>query len=369
MVVAVLVVLASCEDDEPSSINPSVTSTPESSPVSSPSASPASLDEIAARVQEQIDARVADGGYPGAIVLVRVGDEERVIVGGRSRVDPATAMRPQDAFAIASITKPLVATGVLRLVEQGQLSLDDTVEELLPGLVPGGDRVTLEHLLSHQSGLADETDAEYGDPPEQAVRAATARPSMFEPGAKTWYANVNFDLLGLALQEVTGRPLSEVLSTQVFSPARMTSSWLDSPPTEATAGDVHGYDDGQDVTGSRRDWFAAGGAVSSARDLSRFLQALLGGDLLPPEVVDDMTTAHGSLMNMGGDYGLGIWRQEAACGRVIGHSGQFAGFATEAWALESGERLAIVMVNATDPGGSFAPPLLETALCEGQTQS
>jgi CubicO group peptidase (beta-lactamase class C family) len=119
--VSVLLVLASCADDElspPSSTTPSVAS----STASEPSASPASLDEVAARLQQQIDARVADGGYPGAVVLVDFGGEEQGVVGGQSRVDPATSTRPQDTFAIASITKPLVATAVLRLVEQGRLS-------------------------------------------------------------------------------------------------------------------------------------------------------------------------------------------------------------------------------------------------------
>ncbi len=206
----------------------------------------------------------------GAIVLVRIGDDERVVAGGLSRVEPATVMTDKDTFAVASITKPMVATAVLRLAEKGRLSLDDTVADWLPGLLAGDDKITIEHLLSHQSGLPELVDGDNFETFEQVVRVVGGRPRLSEPGENSYYSNVNYILVGLILEKVTGQPLARVLDEQVFAPARMTSTRLDSPPSDKGAGIVHGYEDGEDVTGIAGDFGAAGAVVSTARDLSRF---------------------------------------------------------------------------------------------------
>jgi len=364
----VVLAAASCNDEEPSP-GPSTTSSPPSATASATAsgaqAAPASLDEVTHRVQDLMDSRIEEGAMAGAIVLIRFGGEQRVVAGGMSRLQPATAMTRNDSFPVASITKSMVATAVLRLVQQGRMSLDDSVKNWVPGLVVDGDGITIENLLSHQSGLPEEIHPpRHYDTVEDLIRETAERPRLFQPGEKSYYSNVNYFLLGLILEKVTGKPLAELLDAQVFTPARMSSTRLDSPPSHADVADVRGYEDGKDVTGVLGDFYAAGAVISTARDLSRFFGALLGGELLPPEAVSDMVTMRDGLMNRGGDYGLGIGRGELDCGSMIGHAGGLPGFTIWAETLEAADRFSVVMVNDSDPDGTRSVPLLEAALCD-----
>jgi D-alanyl-D-alanine carboxypeptidase len=369
LLVAFLVLAAvSCSDDEQSPQSQSTSTQPSPSTSASASESPApqaSLDEVADGLQATIDYQVERDALVGAIVLVRIGDEERVVAGGLSRLEPSAVMGRNDTFPVASITKTFVATAVLQLAEKGRMSLDDSVDDWVPGLLADGEQITIAHLLSHQSGLPELADDDNfdNDTFEHIIRVVGRRPRLFEPGEKSYYSNVNYLLVGLILEEVTGQPLATVLDEQVFAPARMTATRLDSPPSDKGAGTVHGYEDGEDVTGIGGDFYAAGGVVSTARDLSRFFRLLLAGDLLPAGVVVDMVRPRDGLMNGSGGYGLGIWSPDDLCGPMIGHSGRFPGFAVDAYTLEDEERFAVVMVNVSQPADAQSGPLLETALC------
>ncbi|MEA2178875.1 MAG: D-alanyl-D-alanine carboxypeptidase, partial [Solirubrobacteraceae bacterium] len=100
-------------------------------------------------------ARAVAAGVPGVIVLVRDGPRTVSVAGGSARLKPRAPMRVDDRFRIASLTKTYVATVVLQLAGEGRLSLHDTVERWLPGMVPNGHHITLRHLLNHHSGLFD----------------------------------------------------------------------------------------------------------------------------------------------------------------------------------------------------------------------
>jgi CubicO group peptidase (beta-lactamase class C family) len=101
---------------------------------------------------------VRDTGVPGAIGLAR--DDSRVWRGatGLAILNPAKPMRARDRFKVGSVTKTFIATVVLQLVGEGRLRLSDSVERWLPGLIPGGENVTIRHLLSHTSGLYNYTE-------------------------------------------------------------------------------------------------------------------------------------------------------------------------------------------------------------------
>ena len=107
-----------------------------------------------AELQKDVDALVA-AGAPGAILLVRDGTARVGYTGGTRQRRHEDAMQPADHYKIASLTKTYTATVVLQLVGEGKLSLDDTVERRLPGLVPNGNKITIRQLLNHTSGLYD----------------------------------------------------------------------------------------------------------------------------------------------------------------------------------------------------------------------
>src|SRR3954454_4268069 len=145
-----------------------------------------------AKLQHALDA-VVSSGAPGAIALVREGRRSVQLVSGYERVATKRPMRARDRFRVGSVTKTFVATVVLQLAGEGTLTLDDTIERWLPGLVPGGAGITIRQLLNHTSGLGDYADdafvkAVLGDrdrvwAPRELIAIGAARAPLFAPGA------------------------------------------------------------------------------------------------------------------------------------------------------------------------------------------
>jgi D-alanyl-D-alanine carboxypeptidase len=319
----------------------------------------ATLGKAAGSVKQAIAAY--DGVATGAIVLVRVGERVRVLTLGLADVGRAQRMKPGDRFPIMSITKSMVATAVLQLVEEQKMALDDSVEDLLPGLLPQGRRITVEHLLSHRAGLHDPTDDDL-PPPKDTTRdvwidIAADHPLEFAPGSEGRYSNAGYEVLGRMVEKVTHEPLAVALAHRVFDPAGMSETALHGTPT------VTGYYEGKEADDPYfRFVRASGGVVSTVRDIDRFYTALWGGELLEPDLVEIMTTSVGSVAPAALDYGLGIWLNREPCGDAMGHSGAGPGFNTKAWTLQDSDRSVVVMVNDGD-GFSVANALATAALC------
>ncbi|MGP4044851.1 serine hydrolase domain-containing protein [Streptomyces sp. 2A115] len=246
-----------------------------------------------------------------------------------ANVRPGNAIRLADHFRAGSITKTFIATVVLQLAAEHRLSLSDSVDAHLPGLVRGaandGRTPTLRALLTHTSGLADftaETSGTVPVTPVQAVHIAlTHTPS--ERG-RFAYSNTNYVLLGMIVEQVTGRSYAAEAERRVITPLRLTGTSF--PGARRSLPDPHGRayaTDGSDVTElDPRVAGAAGELVTTLGDLNRFYAALLRGDLLPPRQLREMLntrTAHGS-------YGMGLYPVELPCGTTVwGHNGRISG--------------------------------------------
>lgn len=316
------------------------------------------LDEIVRHVQEAL--ADYDSIATGAIVLVRTGERTRVLTSGMADVGRRTRMTPGLRFPIQSITKPMVATVVLQLVADRELRLDDTVEDVLPGLLPQGHRITVRHLLSHRAGLYDATGADVPPPArmtqDSLIEVAADHPLEFAPGSSGRYSNVGYEVLGRIVEQVTRQPLSVALARNVFGPAGMSDSAL------LGSTDVTGYLDSKAVEDPYiRFVRASGGVVSTVRDVDRFFTALWGGELLDPELVEAMTEPQGFVSPINADYGLGVWFDRESCGDAMGHSGAGPGFSTKAWTLPD-RRAVVVMVNDGD-GYTIANNLATAVLC------
>ena len=320
-------------------------------------------------LQRQLDELVA-AGVPGAILLTRDGHRTRRYAGGLSDVAQQQPMRPEDRFRIASLTKTFTATVVLQLVAEGRLSLEDSVEQRLPGLVPGGDGITIRQLLNHTSGLFDhENDPRVLEPylngdfghywePRTLVEIAVSHPPLFEPGARHSYSNTNYVVAGLIVEAVTGRPFADVLQRRLFGPLRLRDTEYPLTP-EIVGSHAHGYlvlglPPAIDVTGISPSISPMSGAiVSSAADVATFYGALLAGRLLPPALMRQMKTTlaveQGDRPGMG--YGLGLVSFPTPCGRAWGHNGAQPGYLVYAFSSASGRRQAVLMANLD--AGSF----------------
>ncbi len=312
-----------------------------------------------------------DSGFPGAIATVRGADGvTRTYTSGTGDLATGAPVDPDSRVRIASNTKMFTATVVLQLVAEGRVRLAAPVERYLPGVVRGhgndGRAITVRDLLRQTSGLPDYDSIvlDAGDlrsaahtylEPYELVDAALAERRHFRPGRQWEYSNTNYVLLGLLAQRVTGRPVGEEITRRIIEPLGLTDTYWPGIGEQGIRGThPRGYlADGP--AGAWRDiteidpslGWAAGQLVSTPADLGRFLQGLLGGDLLPPAQLDRMrqtVPARAFEPDPGWRYGLGLASHRLACGPLAwGHGGDIQGFTTRDLATDDG-RWAVVTV-------------------------
>jgi D-alanyl-D-alanine carboxypeptidase len=330
--------------------------------------------------------QIVSAGAPGAVVYVREPGGVRAKAAGQADRKKKTALTPAMSFRVGSITKSFVAVVVLQLAAEGKLTLDDTVERWLPGVLPNGTAITLRHLLNHTSGVPNYTENDMflaallvnrkrvWTPLE--LLGYAARPAVFAPGADWEYSNTNYVLLGLIVEAATGRSLGDELRERIFEPLSLSHTTF--PVGLAMpAPYAHGYLSPSDqllrgtgkwldVTAWHPSWaWAAGALVSTADDLARFYSIVLGGRLLAFPQLSEMrrTVDTGN----GDAYGLGIIKQRWSCGEVWGHTGGVPGYTSLAFASPDGSRAVVVLVNESVSArreGLAIDRALTTAFCK-----
>jgi len=303
--------------------------------------------------------QVVAAGSPGAIALVNDGRRVRVSAAGVARTSGGRALRPADRFRAGSITKSFVATVALQLVGERKLSLSDSVERWLPGILPYGDDVTVRQLLNLTSGVPDNqgpVEAEFlkgnmtrsWSPRELVALVADKKPD-FAPGTSWAYSNTNYMLAGLIIERVTGNRLGQELERRIFTRLHLrgTSFPQNTSTIAGSHSDGHAFVDGKvlevTVLNPSGTW-AAGNLVSTATDVAHFWRALLGGELLAPRQLAAMKRTVRIQKGVDLGYGLGIFKWPTACGPVWGNGGDIAGYNNRFQNSEDGKRQAGVMV-------------------------
>jgi len=303
--------------------------------------------------------QVVAAGSPGAIALVNDGRRVRVSAAGVARTSGGRALRPADRFRAGSITKSFVATVALQLVGEGRLSLSDSVDRWLPGILPYGDDITVRQLLNLTSGVPDNqgpVEAEFlkgnmtrsWSPRELVALVADKKPD-FAPGTSWAYSNTNYMLAGLIIERVTGNRLGQELERRIFTRLHLrgTSFPQNTSTIAGSHSDGHAFVDGKvlevTVLNPSGTW-AAGNLVSTATDVAHFWRALLGGELLAPRQLAAMKRTVRIQKGVDLGYGLGIFKWPTACGPVWGNGGDIAGYNNRFQNSEDGKRQAGVMV-------------------------
>ena len=274
---------------------------------------------------------MSDKAFRGIIHVVRGGEVLREAVSGFADLPNEIPNTMETRFASASAGKVFVAVGILQLIEQGRLALDDTLGELLDidlhAVDPG---VTVEQLLTHTSGVPDYFDESvmdeyeelWTDLPNYRIRhnrdllpLFIDKPMMYPKGARFQYNNSGYVLLAMILEGVTGLAFDACLKEQVFDPCGMADTGyfeLDRLPARCASNYIFCESTGDyrtniysvDAKGT-----GAGGAFITVKDIVRFWKGLIGGALLSPETVRSMLRRHSG---DGGDteesgYGYGVW--------------------------------------------------------------
>lgn len=350
--------------------------------------------------QAALDAIVAEG-TPGALAAVRDGRARWRGDAGTADLATGEPRRDRDRFRVGSLTKTFTATVVLQLDAEGVLSLDDTVERWLPGVVRGngndGRRITVRRLLDHTSGIfnynRDEgflarftgesfLDHRYdGATPEELVGIGLSHPPLFEPGTGWAYSDTNYILAGMVIERATGDDYASQVRQRILRPLHLRATSV--PGTSAAVPRPHGrhysrlYEEDPnapvyDVT--EFDPSVAGSAgqvISSTRDLNRFYAALLGGRLLPREQLREMLTTvpiEAEESGTGGApaaaYGLGIRSDRLSCGVTVwGHGGQVPGSLTRAAATRDGRHVLTLNRNGDWGAQEGENAVLEAEFC------
>lgn len=337
----------------PSSTSATATTTSTTSP-------PSSWVEDVAVLFEELG--VADG-FAGA-ALIGLGDE--AIWWYASGLADMVENRPNEVdtkFNIGSMSKMFTAVAVLQLMEQGKLSLDDSIVELLPGYpntaVAGA--VTIHHLLTHTSGLGDTFTAKFAENPNKYRSNAdflplfVDDPLLFDPGESFSYSNAGYVVLGLIIEEVSGRDYYDYVRDNIFTPAGMvdTDSYaLDEDVANLAMGyttrDIDGGETGVLAANAPLmpgRGFAAGGGYSTVADLFRFRNRLLGHRLLTAESTDLLFEEQVEL-GPGFEYGYGFMIRDGD--GSVGHTGGAPGICSFFSMYPASGYSLIVLSNSDD---------------------
>ncbi|WP_103354076.1 serine hydrolase [Amycolatopsis sp. CA-128772] len=262
-------------------------------------------------------------GVPfSGVVLVSRGDETLLAeASGYAHRAYAVKNTLDTRFAIASGTKGFTALVVVGLVAEGRLTLETTAREVLGDDLPLiDDRVTVEHLLTHTSGIGDYCDDE--DPPETPPGLVTSAdylaaldgyPQRTPPGERFHYHNGAFAVLGLIAERIAGTAFADLVRTRVTEPAGMTDTAFfrsDALPGRTATGYL---EDGRtNVFSLPVVGFGDGGIYSSAPDFRKFWPAFLDGRIVPGEWVARMLRPHAE------GHGLGFWLPRPGVARLEG---------------------------------------------------
>jgi D-alanyl-D-alanine carboxypeptidase len=296
---------------------------------------------------------------PGAIVGVqREGRAPWVVARGVANLQTQRRMRPDSHVRIGSVTKSVVTTLILRLVQEGRLSLDDPISKYVTG-IPNGEAITLRELANMTSGIADlfanpdfTVDYFTGETftPDRLVQLGIALPPVFPPGTGWSYSNTNTVLLGIVIERVTGESLATVLQQRVFRPLRMRNSSL---PSESRLPKPFAYGYTRQTLNQRlgdatyntptATW-AAGGVVSTVRDLLRAAPMFGTGRPLLSAATQRVRQQWVPFPPNSPiqQYGIGIFRFNG----WIGHNGGIPGYTAIDWYLPQKKVSLVVSVNS-----------------------
>ena len=326
-------------------------------------------EELARQLIAVADRRAASGRFSGSVVVSHRGKVVLARAWGLASRAYGVANRPDTRFNLGSMNKMFTAVSVLQLVEQGKVSLDDTVGKWLTDWPNADvrDKVTIRMLLTHSSGLGSYWNDEF-ERRKLGIRAVAdyfptfaEEPLQFAPGARFGYSNAGFIVLGAIVEKASGQDYFDYVRQHVYAPAGMNHT-----DCYDLADDIPDLAIGYTHQGPRerdpRRWFnnlflhvvkggPAGGGYSTGPDLVRFAGALRGGVLLRPESLAMMSAKQIATEDpAGAGYGFGMQRWDVRGHLAFGHTGGFPGIDASLAIVPDGDWVIAVLSNQ-DLGG------------------
>jgi len=301
------------------------------------------------KVDDLVRAEMARSKVPGvAVAVIRDGRVVKLQGYGFADVARKVEVTPDTIFKIGSVSKPVIATGIMLLAQDGKLSVDDPVSKYLDGTPDTWRDITIRHFLTHTSGVVREGPAFNPfkvQSDADVIRSAYPLPLRFPIGSKWEYCNVGYFSLAEILHKVSGQPWSDFLAARLFTPLGMTSTF----PT----GTTHqlravGYA-GKEHTDLAPDWPAvrpSGAFLSSITDLVKFEAMLAGSQVLTDASRRQMWTPVTLTDGSTHPYGFGFELGERGGRNYIGHGGSLPGFRSTYARFPEQRLTVIVLANA-----------------------
>jgi CubicO group peptidase (beta-lactamase class C family) len=279
---------------------------------------------------------------------------------GVSDIQSATVATPRSVMQIGSITKQFTAAAILRLVEQGAVTLDDRIEKFVPEFDPRGAKITLRHLLSHTSGIHRDwwdgptfTDRWQPATREQVIKGINEQPFDFAPGKGFSYSSAGYMLLGYAIESVTGRSFADFIQTEFALPLGLIdtgvcgTSNLPLPDGYAVFTTQNGSPMSTPLPALDPSFrLSSGSLCSTAVDLSRWSHSLANGGVLLPGSYATMTTPLPPSTKTSTPYALGLVVQNILGRPAVWHNGAVDGFYSYLVDFSEEDVVVAVVVNA-----------------------
>jgi D-alanyl-D-alanine carboxypeptidase len=322
---------------------------------------------------------VQERGLPGAVAAFILPDGRvGAASSGLADTEAQLTMSPETRFLAGSVGKTFVAATVLSLVHEGAVELDAPVsrylgEEPWYGDLPNGSVMTVRHLLTHTSGLPDHVYDPYFGPallsqesatpyllPRELVGFVLDDEPLFPAGRGWAYTDTGYVLLGLIIEQVTGRGYADVLETRLLDPLELVRTEAQKQAIPRLAAGYLASDNPlglpekilQDGALLLDPWteYTGGGLVSNPQDLVRWAKALYEGEAMDAPYLDELLGSAVSTDSMGSSsYGLGVSIQATDLGLTYGHTGWFPGYNT-LLAYYPDHGLAVAFQTNTDTG-------------------
>ena len=293
-----------------------------------------------------------------AVAVVRNGRTVLAKGYGFADLENDVPVTPETVFRIGSITKQFTSAAIMRLMEQGKLSLDDTLQKFLPTFPTQGNHVTVRHLLNHTSGIKSYTSLgpkwqrviRLDLMPDSLVALFANGPFDFKPGDAWSYDNSGYFLLGMIIEKLSGKSYGQYLQDEFFTPLGLKSTiYCDQAPLIKHR--AQGYavrPDGQFINAeplSMTQPFAAGSLCSTVNDLAAWTLALSSGKVVSAASYRMMTTP--GTLNDGKPltYGFGLGTGVLGGHRQVSHNGGINGFVSELHHYPDDSVVTVVLTN------------------------
>ncbi len=311
-----------------------------------------SAQEFATKASAYIDSYIRDGQFSGTVLVVKDGKPLLRKGYGLANREWNIPNTPETRFRLGSITKQFTAAAILRLAEQGKLSLDDPISKYYPEAPAAWEKITIHHLLNHTSGIVSYTglpdffqkQSMIARKPAEIVKLTQDKPLEFEPGSKMKYNNTGYILLGYVIEKVSGAPYDEYLRRTLFEPLGLKDTGYDWN-NAVIARRASGYTpDGKHAAYLDMSLpYAAGSLYSTVDDLARWAEALESGKVVSEESYAKMTTPYFN------QYGYGLVMEKIEDHAVVGHGGGINGFNTMLLRARNDGLTVAVLANQNGP--------------------